>query len=281
MALPEEIPGAEVLITVKAYPKPTGLHDDLVCTAGLYRGESWIRIHPVPYSYLVEQNRYPKYSWVRVDLIRNLKDFRPESYKLKHGLDTEFRVIRRMGTNKAWAARKAYVLRDVFNSMNDVIALAYGKENKSLAVLRPKEVVGFKIESVERQWRQSWQKYAKQSSFFDLDENGKVVPRKTVEKVPYKYSYTFLSEGDNATRTMMIEDWEIGALYWNCLKIASGDEEAANKLVKQKYLHEFVEAKDLYFFLGTTYRNHRKNASNPFIIIGVFYPPKTEQPLLL
>ncbi len=78
---------------------------------------------------------------------------------------------------------------------------------------------------------------------------------------------------------MMIEDWEIGALYWNCLAQAEGDEVAANELVRQRYESEFLK-KDLYLFVGTTKANHIK-APNPFIIIGVFYPPLTLQPLLL
>ena len=39
---------------------------------------------------------------------------------------------------------------------------------------------------------------------------------------------------------MMIEDWEIGALYWKCLKGAEGDEATALQKVKQKYEKEFT-----------------------------------------
>lgn len=33
----------------------------------------------------------------------------------------------------------------------------------------------------------------------------------------------------------MIEDWEIGALFWNMLEKSNGDEEVACEKVKQKY----------------------------------------------
>lgn len=40
----------------------------------------------------------------------------------------------------------------------------------------------------------------------------------------------------------MIEDWEIGALYWNCLRATEGtDEAAALAKVKDKYETEFVK----------------------------------------
>ena len=72
----------------------------------------------------------------------------------------------------------------------------------------------------------------------------------------------------------MIEDWEIGALYWNCLKREKNEEKAVQK-VRQKYFDEFKK-KDLCLFLGTTKQFHNI-APNPFIIIGVFYPPIKEQ----
>jgi hypothetical protein len=69
----------------------------------------------------------------------------------------------------------------------------------------------------------------------------------------------------------MIEDWEIGMLYWNCLKECKNHEDLALQKVKQKYLNEFLK-KDLYFFLGTL-RQYHGWARNPFVIVGVFYPP--------
>jgi hypothetical protein len=70
----------------------------------------------------------------------------------------------------------------------------------------------------------------------------------------------------------MIEDWEIGALFWNCLKAAEGDEAIALKKVREKYEREFLNEKDLYLFLGTTREWHMRRGKNPFVIIGVFYP---------
>ncbi|GER82810.1 hypothetical protein KTAU_14470 [Thermogemmatispora aurantia] len=85
-----------------------------------------------------------------------------------------------------------------------------------------------------------------------------------------------MSKGDTNPRKLFIEDWELGALYWNCLTEAQGDEAEANRLVRQKYLDEFCSTRDIYLFLGTTWQYHRISP-NPFIIIGVFYPPKQSQ----
>jgi hypothetical protein len=76
---------------------------------------------------------------------------------------------------------------------------------------------------------------------------------------------------------MMIEDWEIGALYWNCLRNAEGVASVALQKVKQKYFDDLALKKDLYLFLGTTAEGHRRRWSNPFVIIGTFYPSKITQ----
>ena len=73
----------------------------------------------------------------------------------------------------------------------------------------------------------------------------------------------------------MIEDWELGALFWKCLERAKGDEQVACQKVKEKYFDHMWNQCDLHFFMGTT-RQFHKVASNPFIIIGTFYPPKID-----
>ena len=75
----------------------------------------------------------------------------------------------------------------------------------------------------------------------------------------------------------MIEDWEIGALYWNCLKRGGGDEAVALSKVREKYENDFLRNKEIHLFLGTTKEWHRRRSNNPFVIIGVFYPKKELQ----
>ncbi len=77
----------------------------------------------------------------------------------------------------------------------------------------------------------------------------------------------------------MILDWEIGALYKNCMQRHNGDESEALKRVREKYEDEFLK-KDLHFFLGTTQQFH-SYAPNPWLIIGVFPIPYERQMDLL
>jgi hypothetical protein len=96
-----------------------------------------------------------------------------------------------------------------------------------------------------------------------------------IKKLPYKFSYVFEDE-TGKSRKLMIEDWETGQLFWNCLQRHEGNEEKACADVRKKYFDDFAQTKDLHFFLGTTYQFH-KMAPNPFIIIGTFHPKFTTQ----
>jgi len=274
--LPQAIPKARILITVKTYPKPSGKYGELVCTAGLLEGENWVRIYPVNYKFLSDDRKYGKYSWIELDLMRNTKDFRPESYRPGHGIDEDIKVIGKLGTESQWAARKDYILKEVFTSMNELIKLAKSHQNKSLAVYKPVEIIDFVIEEDDREWKDKWLAQAKQGNFFEADPNNIRGERPLIQKLPYKYSYKFIGQGDTKPRKLSIEDWEIGALFWNCLKRTNGDETAANDLVRDKYFKTFREKRDLHLFLGTTLEHHGRSR-NPFIIIGVFYPPKSAQ----
>ena len=278
MYLPDILPKARVLITVKTYPLPSGEYYELVCTAGLFEGKRWIRIYPVPFRFLQNEKKYPKYSWIEADLERNTKDIRPESYRFKQGDETEISVINRLTTDQNWAERSKFVLDEVYYSMDDLIERAKGSELKSLATLKPKEIISFHVEPAEREWKQKWQNMANQITIDDYDENLIAKERKLIPKLPYSYYYSFISEGDTNPRKLQIEDWEIGALYWNCLRLCNGDETEANKRVRMQYYDNVVKNKNIHLFLGTTKRYHSW-ANNPFTIIGVYYPPCKHQQL--
>jgi hypothetical protein len=272
--LPDSLDNVKVLITVKTYPLPSNKYEELVCTAGVLEDGRWIRIYPIPFRSLPHDKKFEKYEWIQLDLVRNTSDFRPESYRPKSEA-SNIQVLGKLGTEHEWAERKKYVLKNVFTSFRELIDLAKSKEQKSLATFHPKTIVDFIVEEDTRTWKEQWIANYDQYSLFEIDEKGEGVLRKIVDKVPYKYSYRFLCDGETKPRTLMIEDWEIGALYWNCLQQADGNEMEANDLVRKKYFEEFLSKKDIYFFVGTTKKFHNVGP-NPFVIIGVFYPPATK-----
>ena len=262
----------KILITVKTYPSISAKYDELVCTAGFDENGNWIRIYPIPFRKLEYEKQYQKYHWIEIDLVKNKSDFRPESYRPRD-IDAADSINfgERLGTENNWARRKEIVLRNVYDDMSALI-----RESKtegirtSLAVFKPTTIKDLIIEPVEREWSKKQQTALRQRSLLKKKKKFEVV-----KKLPYKFSYIFTDINGKQSK-LMNEDWEVGALYWNCLAKNTGDEEAACADVKKKYWDDFAKTKDLYFFLGTTLAHHLRSP-NPFIIIGTFHPKKENQ----
>jgi len=87
----------KVLITVKTYPTLSKKYDELVCTAGFREDGSWIHIYPVPFRKLDYAYQYKKYNWVELDLEKNPKDFRPESFRPRD-IDSEIKILGEVNT---------------------------------------------------------------------------------------------------------------------------------------------------------------------------------------
>lgn len=274
---------AKILISVMTYPTLSEKYYETVCTAGFREDGSWVRIFPVPHRLmrLQEEKSYSKWQWVEVNLLRQEKDERPESYHIDIDSLKPGAVIRHDSAG-AWNRRWEYVKKNkpIFTDMSEVIKLA--KENKlSLAVLKPR-----KIEEVvcERYTEEDFAKYKKKLSELEAryeaermqlslwDDTQRLKDKfRFAEKIPYKFKYRF-STDDGKTRTLMIEDWEIVELYRNCIKSGDTEQEACQK-VRDKYMW-LAKNRDVYLFLGTVFKWQRMNALDPFVIVGVFYPPK-------
>jgi len=100
-----------ILITVKTYPTISGKYDEVVCTAGFLEDGTWIRIYPVPFRKRPYKEQYKKYDWIELDLIKNTKDFRPESYRPVQA-DTEIKIVDHIDTSQNWKERKKFCLRE-------------------------------------------------------------------------------------------------------------------------------------------------------------------------
>lgn len=268
-----------ILITVTTYPLPSSSYAELVCTAGFDEGGNFIRIYPIPLSALINK-RFRKYDWIELDLEERpkKKDFRPNTYSPVDRRLFDLEVISNVDTERGtWITRKSLCLKKVYSSLDILINDAYSKDkHTSLAVFKPVKFIDFIVKEDDREWKPQWEAELVKQSLFSEEE----WKRLGIKKVPSKFYYKF-EDDKGKESTMMIEDWEIGQLYWNCLKRNNGDEEKAVAEVEQKYRDEFLNKKDLYLFLGTTLEWHKRKGKNPFMIIGVFYPPKDNQMTLL
>ena len=258
----------KVLITVKTYPAISKKYEELVCTAGFLEDGSWIRIYPMQFRKKAYNQQYSKYEWIELDLVKNTDDIRPESYRpVSH--DTEINIVGEIKPDgNTWAERRKIVLNKVYNNLTQLIAEAKDKTIcTSLAVFKPTKIIDFIWEEVEREWSQDKIAQFQQLNLFQNVDEKKF---EVVKKLPYKFSFIY-EDIEGKRSTTMIEDWETGELYWNCLRRHDGNEAKACADVRKKYFDDFAQTKDLHFFLGTS-KVHHFVGKNPFLIIGTFHP---------
>lgn len=256
----------KVLITVKTYPTISTKYEELVCTAGFLENGQWIRIYPVQFRKKSYAEQYSKYQWIEIDLVKNKDDFRPESFRpVSH--DTEIKILGSIPPDgNCWEERRKIVLKNVYTNLSQLIADSKDRKKlTSLAVFKPSEILGVKIKAVDREWDAEKLETLKQLNIF---ESVQVERPKVVKKLPFEFSYHFRDDEGRESQ-LMIEDWELGQLFWNCLK--GDDEKSACEKVKQKYFDDFAQTKDLHFFLGTA-KVFQLRSPNPFLIIGTFHP---------
>src|ERR1043166_787300 len=98
-----------VLITVKTYPTLSRKYGETVCTAGIRPDGSWVRIYPVPFRRLEDEEQYRKFDWIDSELIRSKTDSRPET---RHPADVHQLIpVGHVGTDDEWNERRRLLLQ--------------------------------------------------------------------------------------------------------------------------------------------------------------------------
>ena len=206
-------------------------------------------------------------------MAKHSRDPRPESYRPAG----EIERVGHVGTSDNWRERRELLLGrlPVHGSLDELISGA--KNNTlSLALLKPARVIDFGFEEGDREWDSAKLEAVRgivgQPDLFD--EQSWHHTFRIVDKVPYNFYYR-IEDGEGRTSRMRILEWQLGALYRNCLRTAQADEAEALHKVRQKYFDQFLKT-DLHLFLGTTLAWH-KRAPNPWTIIGVLPIPHEGQ----
>jgi hypothetical protein len=254
----------KVLITVKTYPIPSKKYDELVCTAGVTETGKFIRLYPINFRDLPYTQQYKKYQWIEVLAEKHQgRDVRKESYRPHSD------SIRPLGepipsTRDNWSERARYVLKGKACSMENLYDQQV-KDFTSLGIFKPKKVNDLVISPDDSEWSAKFLHALQQQRLFEYRQKTLLPPR----KVPFKFHYCF--ECDDARckgkHKMMIEDWEVGALFWKMVDKGCSHKEASQK-VRDKFLNDLCGPdKDTYFYVGTILA-HPKT----WVVIGIFYP---------
>jgi hypothetical protein len=261
----------KTLITVKTYPIPSTKYEELVCTAGVTKEGDFVRLYPINFRELPFSQQYRKYQWIEVEATRHSgRDIRKESYR--PDCNTLVTLTDPIPPNHGdWSERAKFALAKKATSMEDLVD-RQARDQTSLGVFRPHVVHDLKITNVTPAWKPSFLEALRQARLWEHQARTKEPPR----KVPYKFQYCFQCDDTRCkgNHCMMIEDWEVGALYWKLIDRGATPNQAAQG-VREKFLTEICRPQnDTHFFVGTTLA-HPKS----WLILGVFYPRRDAKPV--
>jgi len=248
----------KVLVAVKTYPNPSEKYDETVCTAVVTETGKWLRIYPVNYRDLPKDKQYNKWQWMEIGLTSrgHRGDPRPESR------EPDVNSIRLLGeplpTKNAWEARRRIIDGMPHSTLNE-LERQWEVDRTSLGIIRPAQVLDLEVREGDRKWSPKHEAHRAMPRLF-----GQV---KTLHKIPFNFHYVFRCPDHDEPHRLLLEDWELGALFLN-ERIAKG-EDAAVQSVRQKFLDDLCgPGKDTRFFVGT------RHPFNQWMVIGVFYPPQ-------
>lgn len=242
----------EIFLTVKAYPTISRRHHEASCMAGLTRSGNWIRLYPVYFRDLEDDQKFKKYSWIKARVKKS-----PDSRQESHLIDSDSIEVLEEISSKQWGRRNSIVFPRI-QSASGVYTPNRDINKNTLAVIKPREVISFQIDDVpdEDFNRQKANLQALQSQL------GLFEPKDTrpLELVPYSFRYDYVDD-TGAHHRQKIVDWEAYQLYRNCRY-----RENWKELMHQRYGIELLRT-DMHLFIGTMQRFPQK-----WIIIGVYRP---------
>ncbi|MGH9344014.1 MAG: hypothetical protein ACRD19_09665 [Terriglobia bacterium] len=256
--MPEERKTA--LIVVRTYPTPAKKGVEVSCTAAITDNGEWLRLFPVPFRFLPSDQRFRKYQWVEVTVMK-ASDPRPESYKLK--VDGIKILSDPLSTANGWKARKDVILPLRAHCLCCLQRQRDEQGRPTLGLFQPKVIESLTIKAEHPAWTHSQLAILRQGHLF---EKG---PETELEKIPFSFRYGFRCDDDACKGHKMIcTDWEMGQ-SWRKWKAEYGDSWEAK--FRQRYETEMIKKYDTHFYVGTVHQH-----PSTWIIVGLFYPPRPE-----
>src|ERR1035441_1568691 len=255
----------ELLILTKTYPSPSAKYRETTCVAALNRAGEMRRLYPVPYRLLDGDDQFEKWEWIKASISTTDGDARPESRRI----DTD--SIERLGKvikpkDGDWGERLRWIQSHIVPTYAELEARRTST-GKTLGFLRASKIVDLKITHVKQaDWTEADKIKLTQDGLFDSVE---IKQRQPLRKLPYDFHYRYecaTSAGVPETRSHKLTDWEIGALYWTCIK--SYGPKGWEAKFRYRLETEFAR-KDLLFLMGTIHR-----FPDQWLIVGIVYPPR-------
>lgn len=254
----------DLLILTKTYPTPSTKYRETTCVAAITSTGQLRRIFPVPFRLLDGVQQFKKWEWIKAGLSQPKGDNRPESRRIDtDSIERDGNVIPIIGGD--WSQRTRWIEPHIVPGFAALEARRQAT-GETLGFLRVSRILELQITAVdEPDWTEADTVRLSQDGLFDSVE---VKQRPPLRKLPYDFHYRYECIGPNGVESLRhkLTDWEVGALYWNCVK-GYGPRGWEAKF-RQRLETEFAD-KDLLLLMGTIHR-----FPDQWLIVGIVYPPR-------
>jgi hypothetical protein len=245
------------LIVVRTYPTPAKTGVEISCTAAITDSGEWLRLYPVPYRFLPQDQRFRKYQWIEVTTTKASRDSRPESYKIK--TDSIKIISEPLSSKNEWAARKDVIFPLKSHCLCCLNQALDRDGHPTLGIFKPHRIKQFSIEPDEAAWTDAQLAVLRQKHLFDAGLT------QELEKIPHKFFYKFFCDHTTCKgHSLSCTDWEIGQASRDWKEKYGASWEAK---FREKFEKQMIEELDTHFIVGTLHQH-----PNRWIIVGLFYP---------
>ncbi|MGK9419669.1 hypothetical protein ACSSUR_26505 [Pseudomonas cedrina] len=257
-----------ILILCKTYPSPSAKYAETSCVAGMDQSGNFIRIYPVPFRLVTEDQQFAKWQWIEAFIERSPADRRPESHKIGIGSICLGKTL----PPGDWHERRIWLDKLKVYDNFDALETARIESNVTLGLIKPSRIAALRIQkSASEKWTpdeiEKLESMQRQPSLFEDQERASI---RRLEKVPFDFHYVYecLIDGEVKSYTHKIVDWEAGQLYRNVYR--KHGPEGWEAAFRHK-LETELPTRDLMLLMGTIHR-----FPGQWLIVSLIYPPKRQ-----
>jgi hypothetical protein len=260
---------SRLLILCKTYPSPSAAYVETSCVAAMDADGKLVRLYPVPFRLMKDQNQFRKWQWVSAEIEKAPRDHRAESHRIR--VDTIAPDGDPIPTQDGWRKRRDQLAKlETFRSFTE-LERARRERGVTLGLLCPPRIVGLEIEAArEPDWTEDERTKLLQSQIQgDLFADAEERELRTLRKMPFDFYYRYEDPLSTTAPTQRhkVVDWEVGALYW---KVERSEGARWQRSVRAKLESELL-SRDLLFLMGTIHR-----FPDQWLIVSLIYPPKQQ-----
>lgn len=257
-----------MLIWGKTYPELSKQYTETVCTGAILMDRpGLLRIYPLDYRYLDEDQQPSKWDVITARIKNTPKDSRPESRRIDAD---SISVEGHIGTDDDWEVRRKYMLRDehMVSGLEEMEA-RQEEDGTSLGVLKPEpDTLDVELEALSddelEAHRKKYKEITAQRQLWPAGDRPVPAPE-------YKPRIYFKGPEDSEVYDRRCLDWEVieGA------KHHFGDPDPSAGFRKLMFNKAFSDDHEPYLVLGNIHQ-----FQHTFVVVSVFYPTRKQQPAL-